>query len=106
MKIADHLRLRPFPITAAAVSATLPFVIPSAAEGPAVVSTSSERWVPHSSPVLGLSGRRSTQRSTLPLVRGSELQISYYSALINGHGNVFPPSIFSRSHGSTFAWCR
>jgi hypothetical protein len=36
MKIADHLRLCPSPVTAAEVSAALPFVIPSEAEGPAV----------------------------------------------------------------------
>jgi hypothetical protein len=61
-QIADNLRLRPSPITAAKVSATLPFVIPSEAEGSAVPRTS--------------------------------------------RGNVFPPSVFVRSHGSTFAWCR
>ncbi len=37
MNIADHLQLCPSPVTAAEVSATLPFVIPSEAEGPAVL---------------------------------------------------------------------
>jgi hypothetical protein len=32
----DNVRLCPSPVTVAEVSATLPFVIPSAAEGPAV----------------------------------------------------------------------
>jgi hypothetical protein len=50
MKIADNLRLCPSHVTAAKVSATLPFVIPPA-----------------------------------PACRGSELRISYYAALINGH---------------------
>jgi hypothetical protein len=36
-EIADDLRLCPSPVTAAAVSATLPFVIPSEAEGSAVL---------------------------------------------------------------------
>jgi hypothetical protein len=36
MKIAGNLRFCPSPLTAAEVSATLPFVIPSEAEGPAV----------------------------------------------------------------------
>jgi hypothetical protein len=36
MKIADNLRLCPSHVTVAKVTATLPFVIPSEAEGPAV----------------------------------------------------------------------
>src|ERR1700679_1215045 len=39
MKIADNLRLSPSPVTAAVVSAPLPFVIPSEAEGFAVQRT-------------------------------------------------------------------
>jgi hypothetical protein len=39
MKIADDLRLCPSSIAAAEVSATLPFVIPSEAEGSAVQRT-------------------------------------------------------------------
>src|ERR1700733_9113644 len=39
MKIADNLRLCPSPVTAAVVSAPLPFVIPSEAEGSAVQRT-------------------------------------------------------------------
>jgi hypothetical protein len=39
MKIADNLRLCPSPIAAAKVSGTLPFVIPSEAEGSAVQRT-------------------------------------------------------------------
>jgi hypothetical protein len=42
MKIADQLRLCPSPVMAAEVSATLSFVIPSEAEGSAVLSTSIE----------------------------------------------------------------
>jgi hypothetical protein len=41
--------------------------------------------VPHSSPVLGLSGIRSTERPTFWFVIRSELRISYYAALFNGH---------------------
>jgi hypothetical protein len=40
MKIANHYRLCRSPVTAAEVSATLPFVIPSEAEGSAVQRTS------------------------------------------------------------------
>jgi hypothetical protein len=36
MKSVDQLQLCPSPVTAAEVSVTLPFVIPSEAEGPAV----------------------------------------------------------------------
>jgi hypothetical protein len=38
MKSVDQLQLCPSPVTAAEVSVTLPFVIPSEAEGPAVRS--------------------------------------------------------------------
>ncbi len=75
MKIAAHLRLYPSPATAAEVRAS---------------STSNEHWVPHSSPVLGLSGIRSTQRLSLrSVIRSARRVVEGPTVHRTSHGNVF-----------------
>ena len=107
MKMADHLRLCPSPVTAAALTATFPLVTP-----PAPPCRGRELRIScHAALINGdvygflkgkphaLDRNREVRQENPEKAEGSAVQRT-------SRGNRFRPNGFARSHGSTFAWCR